>query len=354
MKRIKRFLAATVALALLGGCGQTVETPPVPVDSASAVTTPAESAAPTPSPEELAAVEAAEAVLEGFHWPRETEVKTLAGQEVEFVLYHGDGWTIQVPADWERTYVADWQSPSKNAGFGINKFELPVNNPKIYRAQQGSWRHETSYPAPFDYYYDDDGGYTPPEGSADYVYFFAPAGENSYELTLSTVVGETTEAEKAIQEAMLFSFTQDESAHVLCTEDYQPGRSEWDFAMAALLAENERLLAFWAEDGCAIDISGKTTPEYIPYALALGEFESGAFSSFRFGERPEELKEQYPDTLTLYFPDSKLWLYFHEDSPWVSVDLAGKTWWTKVSSPEAKPYDTAMAWMEAERTWAGR
>lgn len=352
MKRVKRFLTVAAALALLGGCGQTAETLPGQVAPVPSVTAPAESAAPTPSPEELAAVKAAEAVLEGFRWPRETEVKTLGGEEAEFVLYHGDGWTVQVPADWERIYVSDWQSPSKNAGFGVNKWELPVNNPKSHHAQMGSWQHETSYPAPFDYYYDDDGGYTPPEGNADYIYFFAPAGENSYELTLSTVVGETTEVEKAIQEAMLLSFTQDESSHVLCTEDYQPGESEWDFAMAALLAENERLLAFWTEDGCAIDVSGKTTTEYIPYALALGEFEPGAFSSFRFGERPEELRERSLETLTFYFPDAKLWLYFYEDSPWVCLDLAGKTWWTQVSGPEANPYDTAMAWAEAGRVWA--
>lgn len=349
MKRVKRFLAVAVALALLGGCGQTAVD--ASADPAPVISAPAESAAPTPSPSELAAVEAAEAVLEGFRWPREAEVKTVGGEEIEFVLYHGDGWTIQVPADWEQPYVYDWRSPSENAGFGVSKWDLPVNNPKWYRAQQGSWRHETNYPAPFDYYYDDDGGYNPPEGHADCVYFFAPAGENSYELALSTVVGETTETEKAIQEAMLLSFTQDESSRVLYAEDYQPGRSEWDFAMAALLAGSERLLAFWTEDGCAIDISGKTTPEYIPYAMALREFEPGEFSSFRFGGRPEELKEQYPDTLTLYFPDSKLWLYFREDSPWVSVDLAGKTWWTKVSGPEASPYGTAMAWMQAEREW---
>lgn len=359
MKNGKKLAAGILAMTILGGCGGTVAVPEAsaPAETTPTVTAPAESVAPTPSPEELAAVEAAEAVLEGFRWPRETEVKTLEGQEVEFTLYHGNGWTLQVPTDWDRLFVHDWRSPSEKAGFGVNKWNLPVNNPKIYRARMGSWRHETDYPAPFDYYYDDDGGYTPPEGNADYVYFFAPAGENSYEFTLYTVVAETTKEEKAIQEAMLLSFTQDESSRVLYTEDYQPGKSEWDFAMAALLVESERLLGFLTEDGWAIDVNGKTTPEYVSHAMALGEFRPGEFVQFGYSERPEGMEEEWPDILTLYFPDSKLWLNFYQNSPWVSVDLAGEMWWTRVShpaEPEKLPYDVVMAWMQAERAWAKR
>lgn len=349
MKRWRRMIAGALMLALLAGCGK-----PSP-DPAETPSPPAESL-PSLSPEELTAVEEAEAVLEGFRWPRETEVKTLAGQEVEFVLHHGAGWTIQVPTDWEQLFVSDWRSPSGTAGFEVSKIDLPVNNPKIYRAQMGSWRHGTDYPAPFDYYYDDDGGYVPPEGSADYVYFFAPAGEKSYELTLLTVVGETTDLEKAIQEAMLLSFTQDESVHVLYTENYQPGQSEWDFAMASLLAEGERLWASWVEEGRYVNVDGKTGPEYIPYAITLGKFQPEEFSSFLFGGRPEELEGQALDPLTLALPDSKLWLYFYPDSPWVSVTLAAETWWTQLTCPDdpgASPYDTARAWMEAEQAWAG-
>lgn len=166
----------------------------------------------------------------------------------------------------------------------------------------------------------------------------------------------TTEEEKAIQEAMLLSFTQDENSRTLYGGDYQPGRSEWDFAMAGLLAEGEKLWASWEESGWSIDVNGKTTPEYIPYAMALEEFEPGEFARFGYEERPEGMEEEWPDMLTLCLPDSKLWLYFYENSPWVSVDLAGEKWWTKVScpdGPERGPYDVAMAWMKAEREWAG-
>ena len=136
-------------------------------------------------------------------------------------------------------------------------FPLPVNNPKSYRAQSGSWRHETSYAPPFDYYYDDDGGYTPPEGSADYIYFFAPAGEKSYELELETTVGLTTDEERAMQEAMLLSFAQDESSHTLRAAEYKPGESEWDAAMAGLLAESEGLWFSWYHGGSIMEVDGK-------------------------------------------------------------------------------------------------
>lgn len=362
MEKWKKLAAGALALALLSGCGRTAvqPTPDASVDPAPVVSAPAETV-PTLSAEEeaqrAAAVKAAGEKLEGYRWPQEIEKKTIGDREVEFVLHHGNGWTIQVPVDWERVYISDWRSPSQDAVFGVSKWDLPVNNPKIYHAQMGSWRYETDYPAPFDYYYDDDGGYNPPEGHADSVYFFAPAGENSYEFTLSTVVGMTTDEERAIQEAMLLSFTQDESSRTLYGEDYQPGRSEWDFAMAGLLAEGEKLWGNWVENGWSNDVDGKTTPEYVSYVLALGEFEPGEFVQFGYDERPEGMEEEWPDALTLYLSNSKLWLYFYKDSSWASVDLAGEKWWTKVShpvDPEKNPYDMALAWLKAEREWAGK
>lgn len=344
MKRWRRMIAGALMLALLAGCGK-----PSP--------DPAESPVPTLSPEELAAVEKAEALLEGFRWPRETETKTLAGQEVEFVLHHGPGWTIQVPADWEQAYTFDWRAPSGNAGFSVSKWDLPVNNPKIYRAQMGSWRHETDYPAPFDYYYDDDGGYVPPEGSADYVYFFAPAGEKSYELTLLTVVGATTDLEKAVQEAMLLSFTQDESVHALCTEDYQPGRSLWDFVTSGLLSRSEALwFEGWNEETSphSFEADGKTSPEYVSYAMALGAFQPGEFVQTYFGRRPEGVGE-LRSYLDLCLKDLDARLYLYPGTQWVSLTYAGEDWWTQLTCPDdptANPYDAALAWMEAERTWA--
>lgn len=172
MEKWKKLAAGALALALLSGCGETAVTPapnasadPAPAVSVPVETAPAESAAPALSREEMAAlvktlVNAGEK-LESYRWPEEIEKKTIGDREVEFVLFHGNGWTIQVPADWERPDISSWRAPSQNAGFGVSKWDYPVNNPKIYRAQMGSWRYETDYPAPFDYYYDDDGGYTP-------------------------------------------------------------------------------------------------------------------------------------------------------------------------------------------------
>lgn len=189
--------ALLLALALLtGGCAQVGPEPPA--EPAADQSVPAGPAEPELSEEQIALQQEAGEKLNRFRWPRETVQKDILGREMEFVLYHGSGWTIHVPASWESegVYAGLWSSPSHNAGFEVNKQFLGVNNPKHYRAQQGSWRHETDYDPPFDYYYDNDGGYTPPEGSADYLYFFAPDGDDqSYEFTLSSVVGEITEEE---------------------------------------------------------------------------------------------------------------------------------------------------------------
>ena len=347
MKRWRRMIAGALMLALLAGCGK-----PSP--------DPAESPIPTLSPEELAAVEKAEALLEGFRWPRETETKTLAGQEVEVVLHHGPGWTIQVPADWEQAYTFDWRAPSGNAGFSVSKWDLPVNNPKIYRAQMGSWRHETDYPAPFDYYYDDDGGYTPPEGSADYIYFFAPDGEDrSYEFTLSLVVGETTEEERAIQEAMLLSFRLDDSSHILYSEEYVPGQTEWEAALTGLLTETEPIW-FHLDDNSGVwqdIINGKGNSDCLSHALAVSDYQPGEFVQTLFEKRPEGAPEPGCDMITLCLPEMKMWLYFHEDSPWVCVHHADGDYWTQLRNkddPDKMIYNTVLDWLEAEQGWAGR
>lgn len=353
MEKWKRCIALAVFLALLVSCGQTEgATPEVPATFA-----PAESVAPSLSPEELAAVEAAEATLESFRWPEETEVKTLKGQKVEFVRYHGNGWTVQIPADWAEAEweYANWHAPSKKAWFRVSKHFLPVNNPKWYRAQTGSWRHETHFLAPFDYYYDDDGGYHPPEGDLDSVYFFAPAGENSYEFTLSGVVGETTEEEKDLLEAILLSFTQDEGVHTLRDEDYVPGRSLWEFVMAGLLAESEALwFEGWNEETSqGFQADGKCSPEYVACAQNLTQFQPGEFVQTYFGCGPEGAEElrggSYLD-LCLKGPNARIYLY--PGSQWVCLVYAGEDWWTQAADPaepEKSPYDVAMAWMEAER-----
>ncbi len=123
MEKWKKLTAGALALALLSGCGRTAVQPtrspsadPAPVISAPAETAPAE-VVPTLSPEEeaarAAAVKAAGEKLEGYRWPQEIEKKTIGDREVEFILHHGNGWTIQVPAGWERVYVSDWRSPSQ-------------------------------------------------------------------------------------------------------------------------------------------------------------------------------------------------------------------------------------------------
>ncbi len=259
-RKSKGLAAAVLALALLAGCAGTGQEPGVePPAGQSAPEGPALDG------ERLAVLEEAEERLKGYLWPRETVVKDILGQEMEFVLYHGNGWTIHVPTSWESegVYSGIWSAPSHNAGFQVGKQFLGVNNPKWYRAQTGSWRHETDYDPPFDYYYDNDGGYTPPEGSADYIYFFAPDGDDrSYEFTLSLVVGETTQEERAIQEAMLLSFRLDDSSHVLYSGDYTPGRTQWESAAAGLLAESEPVRFFWSQDGQSYDLAGKASPDY--------------------------------------------------------------------------------------------
>ena len=356
----KRLAAVFLVFTLLaGGCGVKTEQ----MSTAEPVTdrsVPVEAEDPAAAAEQLSVWNDAQRKRDGYCWPRETVRKDILGQEMEFVLYHGNGWTIYAPASWgtEGIYAGLWNSPSHNAGFGVQKLFLGVNNPKWYRAQMGSWRHETDYDPPFDYYYDDDGGYTPPEGSADYIYFFAPDGDDrSYEFTLSLVVGETTEEERAIQEAMLLSFRLDDSSHVLYSEDYTAGRTEWEAAMAGLLTETEPIWFSWTQDGTAYDVDGKGNPDCLTFALTVSDYQPGEFVQTFFGKRPEGGPEPGCDMITLCLPEMKMWLYFHEDSPWVCVHHADGDYWTQLRNkddPDKMIYNTVLDWLDAEQGWAGR
>ena len=368
-KKPKPAVIAVAAVLLLGalavGCTFTgaagEDEPLLPPDAGSEDIVPAETV-PALSPEEekaaaerLAAVQAAEKKLAGYRWPRETVQKTIGDREVEFVLYHGDGWTIDVPVGWTQIYSSIWSSPSGNTSFTVIKVDLPVNNPKSYRAQSGSWRHETYYAPPFDYYYDDDGGYTPPEGNADYIYFFAPAGEKSYELELMTIVGRTTDEERAMQEAMLLSFTQDESSHALRAAEYKPGASEWDAAIAGLVAESEKLWFSWPHSGSIMKVDGKGRPEYFSYAQALTEFRPEEFTQTFFGRRPEGAEILDREYITICLPELWIWLHFYDGSPWMHISCAWGDFWTQLhrpDAPEAFAFDAARAWLEMEYAWA--
>lgn len=368
MKNLKKLAAMGLVLVLLSSCAptapETASPPPADPSAASPAvpekpapsSTPdvvPEEPTPTLSPEELAVQDAGKA-LESFNHPRETIQKSILGQDMEFFLYHGNGWTIHVPVHWtDKHYDGWWFAPSENASFQVSKCFLSVENPKWYRAQAGAWRHDTDYAPPFDYYYEDDGGYTPPAGSADYVYFFAPDGDSrSYEFSLRTTVGMVSEEELAIQEAMLLSFALDESSHVLSAPNYTPGMTEWEAAMAALLAEGEPLMFFRSGTGTHDEADGKQTPDYATHALALRDFVPDAFTEMYFGNRPEGADVLGRDSITLYLPDLKLWLYCYDDSPWAHVRHAGEDYWAQVShkdDPDKQIFDTALAWLEAEQ-----
>lgn len=355
-KRIKMAAAASLALALLiGGCSGRAGEPAAEPTADQSV--PVETERAAVDAEWLSAQRAAGEKRDSYLWPRGSIHKNIMDKDVEFTLYHGNGWTIHVPASWEENdYSGQWDAPSHCAGFSVSKQFLGVNDTKWYRAQAGAWRHETSYAPPFDYYYDDDGGYTPPAGSADYIYFFAPDGEKqSYEFTLQTVVGETSEEELSIQEAMLLSFCLDDSSHVLKSVAYTPGKTEWEAATAGLIAERERLWFSWYDGGTFLETDGKGRPDYVPYALALEDFYPEAFTEMFFGEKPPDAEGVDGDPLTLCLPDMRIWLYFYSDSPWVHIYHAGEDYWARVNhknDPDKMIFDTVRAWMEAERAWA--
>ena len=354
----KKLLAAAMAFFLLtGGCAQTVQEPSVEPVTDQSVSV--ETVDPAAEAERLAIWKTAEEKRDGYRWPRETVQKDILWQEMEFALYHGNGWTIHVPVDWTKDSSAEWESPSQRADFKVDKMFLGVNNPKWYRAQQGSWRHETSYDPPFDYYYDNDGGYTPPKGSADYIYFFAPDGDTqSYEFTLSLVAGETTEEERAIQEAMLLSFCLDDNSHVFYSEEYTPGQTEWEAAMAGLLTQTEPIW-FHLEDNDGVwqdIIDGKGNPNYLSHALAVADYQPGEFVQTFFGERPERAPEPGRDMITLCLPEMGIWLYFYDNSPWVQISHAGEDYWAQFQHKDAADkaiYDVVLDWLEAEQKWAG-
>lgn len=354
-KYFPRAVAVALALALLtAGCAGPETVPDAEMSPSQIATQEAERT--QAEKERLSMQKAAAEELEGYRWPRESVWKTIMGEEMEFILYHGNGWTIHVPAAWEETTAGTWDAPSHCASFSVSKQFLGVNNPKWYRAQQGAWKYETNYEPPFDYYYDDDGGYTPPAGSADYIYFFAPDGENqSYEFTLQTVVGETSEEEKCLQEAMLLSFRLDESSHVLNAEAYTPGRTEWDAAVAGLMAETQQLWFSWYHDGTHIEPDGKGDPDYVSYVMALEDYCPEEFTETFFGEKPEGAETLEGDPITLCLPEMGIWLYFYNNSPWVHIYHAGEEYWARFchkDDPDKLIFDTVHAWLEAESMWA--
>ena len=157
-----------------------------------------------------------------------------------------------------------------------------------------------------------------------------------------------------MQEAMLLSFTQDESSHALHTAEYKPGASEWDFAMAGLVAESERLWLSWYHYYRSIDTDGKQRPEYFFYAQALAEFRPGEFTQSLFGERPEGAEVLDRESITICLPELWTWLYFYDGSPWAQIHCAGEVYWTQLhrpDAPEAFAFDAARAWLEAEYAW---
>lgn len=349
-KRLREITVAALALSLLAsGCaGPEIEADAEPVTQ-QAQSTQAEE-------ERLLMQKTAAEELEGYLWPRESVQKPILGKEIEFVLYHGNGWTIEVPVSWTETYAGEWESPSHCASFSVSKQFLGINNPKWFRAQQGAWRYETDYEPPFDYYYDDDGGYTPPVGSADYIYFFAPDGEHqSYEFTVQTVVGKTSEEEKSMQEAMLLSFCLDENSHVLHSTSYSPGKTEWDAAMAGLMAETEPLWFSWYHGEALTEADGKGHPDYVTYVMALADFYPEEFTETFFGNKPEGAETLGENSMTLCLPEMGIWLYFYPDSPWVHVYHAGEDYWAKFyhkDDPDKMIFDTVRAWLEEEVLWA--
>mgnify|MGYP007069338789 FL=1 len=156
-KYFPRAVAVALALALLtAGCAGPETVPDAEMSPSQIAAQEAERA--QAEKERLSMQKAAAEELEGYRWPRESVWKTIMGEEMEFILYHGNGWTIHVPAAWEETNAGTWDAPSHCASFSVSKQFLGVNNPKWYRAQQGAWKYETNYEPPFDYYYDDDGG----------------------------------------------------------------------------------------------------------------------------------------------------------------------------------------------------
>ena len=353
---LQRIALAALTLALLaGGCSD--------LESGSSAATEAPRSSPVETvnseleAERLKAQRTAEEKRNSYLWPRESVQKKIMDEEVEFTLYHGNGWTIHVPASWEQKDSSTWEAPSQCASFSVSKAFLGVNNLKWYRAEMGAWRYETSYAPPFDYYYDDDGGYIPPAGNADYIYFFASAGEReSYEFTLQTVVEETSEEEKCIQEAMLLSFSLDESSHVLNSGAYTPGKTEWEAAMAGLMAETERIWFSWYHGGRYIQLDGKGAPEYVTYVLRLDDFCPEEFIEQFFGKRPEGEENLGGEPITICLPEMRMWLYFYGDSPWVHVQQAGEDYWAKFyhkDDPGESIFDTVRTWLEAESAWAG-
>ena len=98
-KYFPRAVAVALALALLtAGCAGPETVPDAEMSPSQIAAQEAERA--QAEKERLSMQKAAAEELEGYRWPRESVWKTIMGEEMEFILYHGNGWTIHVPAAW--------------------------------------------------------------------------------------------------------------------------------------------------------------------------------------------------------------------------------------------------------------
>ena len=90
-----------------------------------------------------------------------------------------------------------------------------------------------------------------------------------------------------MQEAMLLSFHLDETSHVLNSQAYSPGKTEWDAAMAGLMAEKEPLGFSWFHNITLTETDGKGRLDYVSYVMDLADFNPEEFTETFFGNRPE-------------------------------------------------------------------
>ncbi|MFR1480013.1 MAG: hypothetical protein ACLSB9_32240, partial [Hydrogeniiclostridium mannosilyticum] len=141
----------------------------------------------------------------------------------------------------------------------------------------------------------------------------------------------------------------DESSHVLNAEAYTSGRTEWDAAVAGLMADTQQLWFSWYHDGTYIEPDGKGDPDYVSYVMALEDYCPEAFTETFFGEKPEGAETLEGDPITLCLPEMGIWLYF-------STILLGCIFTTPARSIKILPqgrsdgliFDTVHAWLEAE------
>jgi hypothetical protein len=74
--------------------------------------------------------------LEGYRWPRESVWKTIMGEEMEFILYHGNGGQFMCLPPGRRPMPERGTRLPIAPVFSVSKQFLVVNNPKWYRAHR--------------------------------------------------------------------------------------------------------------------------------------------------------------------------------------------------------------------------